>query len=104
MFLPAKTSLSVYFKHAMCFYWIVLLWSSCLRLRFKIRPPQHCLEKLTLYYFQNYYGSRLETSDDLQTNAACVMPSRPVAKSACEALKQVHPDVCKRYSITEIVP
>ncbi|KAK7171943.1 hypothetical protein R3I93_004290 [Phoxinus phoxinus] len=46
---------------------------------------------------KNYYGSRLETSDDLQTNAACVMPSRPVAKSACEALKQVHPDVCKRY-------
>ncbi|XP_016430222.1 arsenite methyltransferase-like [Sinocyclocheilus rhinocerous] len=46
---------------------------------------------------KNYYGSRLETSDDLQTNAACVMPSRPLPKSACEALKQVHPDVCKRY-------
>ncbi|KAI7801057.1 hypothetical protein IRJ41_018277 [Triplophysa rosa] len=46
---------------------------------------------------KNYYGSRLETSEDLQTNAACVMPSRPLAKSACEALRQVHPDVCKRY-------
>uniref|UniRef100_A0A672RAJ9 Arsenite methyltransferase n=1 Tax=Sinocyclocheilus grahami TaxID=75366 RepID=A0A672RAJ9_SINGR len=46
---------------------------------------------------KNYYGSRLETSDDLQTNAACVMPSRPLPKSVCEALKQVHPDVCKRY-------
>ncbi|XP_056329244.1 arsenite methyltransferase [Danio aesculapii] len=46
---------------------------------------------------KNYYGSRLETSDDLQTNAACVLPSKPLAKSACEALKQVHPDVCKRY-------
>ncbi|KTF83818.1 hypothetical protein cypCar_00027044 [Cyprinus carpio] len=46
---------------------------------------------------KNYYGSWLETSDDLQTNAACVMPSRPLLKSACEALKQVHPDVCKRY-------
>ncbi|KAA0702104.1 Arsenite methyltransferase [Triplophysa tibetana] len=46
---------------------------------------------------KNYYGSRLETSEDLQTNAACVMPSRPLPKSACEALGQVHPDVCKRY-------
>uniref|UniRef100_A0A673HKC9 Arsenite methyltransferase n=1 Tax=Sinocyclocheilus rhinocerous TaxID=307959 RepID=A0A673HKC9_9TELE len=46
---------------------------------------------------KNYYGSRLETSDDLQTNAACSMPSRPLPKSACEALKQVHPNVCKRY-------
>ncbi|XP_051534938.1 arsenite methyltransferase-like [Myxocyprinus asiaticus] len=39
----------------------------------------------------------LETSEDLQTNAACVMPSRLLPKSACEALNQVHPDVCKRY-------
>ncbi|TRY81812.1 hypothetical protein DNTS_001890 [Danionella cerebrum] len=46
---------------------------------------------------KNYYGSRLETSDDLQTNAACVLPSRPLPHSACEALKQVHPDVCRRY-------
>lgn len=46
---------------------------------------------------QNYYGSRLETSADLQTNAAsCSMPSRPMLKSACEALKLVHPEVCKR--------
>ncbi|XP_056612861.1 arsenite methyltransferase [Triplophysa dalaica] len=46
---------------------------------------------------KNYYGSRLETSEDLQTNAACVMPSRPLPKNACEALRLVHPDVCKRY-------
>ncbi len=31
------------------------------------------------------------------------MPSRPLPKSACEALKQVHPDVCKRYSFIEIM-
>ncbi|XP_012684274.2 arsenite methyltransferase [Clupea harengus] len=47
---------------------------------------------------KNYYGSRLETSADLQTNAAsCSMPSRPMLKSACEALKLVHPEVCKRF-------
>uniref|UniRef100_A0A671KFG0 Arsenite methyltransferase n=1 Tax=Sinocyclocheilus anshuiensis TaxID=1608454 RepID=A0A671KFG0_9TELE len=52
---------------------------------------------------KNYYGSRLETSDDIQTNAACSMSSRTLPKSACEALKQVHPDVCKRYSILAVV-
>ncbi|KAG9333345.1 hypothetical protein JZ751_012754 [Albula glossodonta] len=46
---------------------------------------------------QKYYGSRLETSEDLQTNASCALPSRPMSKSAFDALKLVHPEVCKKY-------
>ncbi|KAI1893415.1 hypothetical protein AGOR_G00123490 [Albula goreensis] len=46
---------------------------------------------------QKYYGSRLETSEDLQTNASCALPSRPMSKSAFDALKLVHPEVSKKY-------
>ncbi|KAG5836790.1 hypothetical protein ANANG_G00232340 [Anguilla anguilla] len=46
---------------------------------------------------QEYYGSRLETSEDLQTSASCTMPARPMSKSALDALKLVHPEVSKRY-------
>ena len=45
---------------------------------------------------QKYYGSRLETSEDLQTSASCALPSRPMSKSAFDALKLVHPEVSKR--------
>ncbi|XP_063061229.1 arsenite methyltransferase [Engraulis encrasicolus] len=45
---------------------------------------------------KDYYGSRLETSADLQTNATtCTLTS--MNKSACNALKLVHPDVAKRF-------
>ncbi|XP_048837348.1 arsenite methyltransferase [Brienomyrus brachyistius] len=46
---------------------------------------------------QKYYGARLETSRDLQTNAACALPSRCLPRGAVEALKLVHPEVCKKY-------
>ncbi|XP_030632078.1 arsenite methyltransferase [Chanos chanos] len=46
---------------------------------------------------KSYYGSRLQTSSDLQTNATCSKPARPLPKSAAEALKHVHPEVCSRY-------
>lgn len=47
---------------------------------------------------KNYYGARLETSADLQTSAtSCSMPRRPLRKSACDALKLVHPEVLKRF-------
>ncbi|KAL2096451.1 hypothetical protein ACEWY4_008599 [Coilia grayii] len=45
---------------------------------------------------KDYYGSRLETSKDLQTNATtCSLTS--MRKSACDALKLVHPEVTKRF-------
>ncbi|KAG7470567.1 hypothetical protein MATL_G00115170 [Megalops atlanticus] len=46
---------------------------------------------------KKYYGSRLECSEDLQTNASCTLPSRPMSRSAFDALKLVHPEVCKKY-------
>ncbi|XP_061073310.1 arsenite methyltransferase [Conger conger] len=46
---------------------------------------------------QKYYGSRLGTSEDLQTSASCALPSRPMSKSALAALKLVHPEVSKKY-------
>uniref|UniRef100_A0AAY5EVR4 Arsenite methyltransferase n=1 Tax=Electrophorus electricus TaxID=8005 RepID=A0AAY5EVR4_ELEEL len=45
---------------------------------------------------ENYYDS-LETSDDLQTSAACSASSRLLSQSAREAFSQVHPEVCKRF-------
>ncbi|XP_024258784.1 arsenite methyltransferase isoform X3 [Oncorhynchus tshawytscha] len=45
-----------------------------------------------------YYGSRLESTCDLQTSAACSLPCRPMPKSAIEALNLVHPEVTKRFS------
>ncbi|KAL6471461.1 hypothetical protein MHYP_G00201110 [Metynnis hypsauchen] len=46
---------------------------------------------------KKYYSS-LETGEDLQTSAACPVPSHlPLRESAHEALQQVHPDVCKRF-------
>ncbi|KAK1785858.1 hypothetical protein P4O66_003230 [Electrophorus voltai] len=47
-------------------------------------------------FLQNYYDS-LETSDDLQTSAACSASSRLLSQSAREAFSQVHPEVCKRF-------
>uniref|UniRef100_A0AAR2IJK2 Arsenite methyltransferase n=1 Tax=Pygocentrus nattereri TaxID=42514 RepID=A0AAR2IJK2_PYGNA len=48
-------------------------------------------------FVQKYYSS-LETGEDLQTSAACPVPSHlPLRESAREALQQVHPDVCKRF-------
>lgn len=46
---------------------------------------------------QKYYGSRLESSCDLQTSAACTLPSRPIPQSAKNALALVHPEVVKRF-------
>uniref|UniRef100_A0A3B3SA79 Arsenite methyltransferase n=1 Tax=Paramormyrops kingsleyae TaxID=1676925 RepID=A0A3B3SA79_9TELE len=46
---------------------------------------------------QKYYGARLQTSRDLQTSAACGLPARRPPRSAVEALKLVHPEVCKKY-------
>ncbi|KAJ8414631.1 hypothetical protein AAFF_G00038330 [Aldrovandia affinis] len=46
---------------------------------------------------QKYYGSRLQTSGDLQTSASCGLPSRPMPKSVLDALKLVHPEVRKKY-------
>uniref|UniRef100_A0A4W4GB65 Arsenite methyltransferase n=1 Tax=Electrophorus electricus TaxID=8005 RepID=A0A4W4GB65_ELEEL len=45
--------------------------------------------------FRNYYDS-LETSDDLQTSAACSASSRLLSQSAREAFSQVHPEVYSR--------
>ncbi|KAK6295884.1 hypothetical protein J4Q44_G00335970 [Coregonus suidteri] len=46
---------------------------------------------------KQYYGSRLESTCDLQTSAACSLPCRPMPKSAMEALNHVHPEVTKRF-------
>ncbi|XP_031153181.1 arsenite methyltransferase [Sander lucioperca] len=47
---------------------------------------------------KNYYGSRLESSGDLQTSAAsCSLSCRPVPTSVTDALSQVHPEVTKRF-------
>ncbi|XP_018542734.1 arsenite methyltransferase [Lates calcarifer] len=46
---------------------------------------------------KKYYGSRLESSGDLQTSAAsCAMPCS-VPRSVTEALNLVHPEVTKRF-------
>ncbi|XP_069004096.1 arsenite methyltransferase [Embiotoca jacksoni] len=47
---------------------------------------------------KKYYGSRLESSGDLQTSAAsCSVSSCPVRRSVTDALNQVHPEVTKRF-------
>uniref|UniRef100_A0A3B4UPP6 Arsenite methyltransferase n=1 Tax=Seriola dumerili TaxID=41447 RepID=A0A3B4UPP6_SERDU len=48
--------------------------------------------------FHKYYGSRLESSGDLQTSAAsCSLHCRPVPRSVTDALSLVHPEVTKRF-------
>ncbi|XP_028856904.1 arsenite methyltransferase [Denticeps clupeoides] len=48
---------------------------------------------------QEYYGSRLKSSEDLQTSAACCpLPGTPgLSSAAAAALKLLHPEVCRRY-------
>uniref|UniRef100_A0A8C2XD38 Arsenite methyltransferase n=1 Tax=Cyclopterus lumpus TaxID=8103 RepID=A0A8C2XD38_CYCLU len=47
---------------------------------------------------KKYYGSRLESSGDLQTSAAsCSLPCRPLPRSVRDALSLVHPEVTKRF-------
>lgn len=47
---------------------------------------------------KKYYGSRLESSGDLQTSAAsCSLSCRPLPKSVTDALSLVHPEVTKRF-------
>ncbi|XP_029965090.1 arsenite methyltransferase [Salarias fasciatus] len=47
---------------------------------------------------KKYYGSMLESSNDLQTNASsCGLANRPTSRSVTEALSQVHPEVAKRF-------
>lgn len=47
---------------------------------------------------KKYYGSRLESSCDLQTSAAsCSLSCRPVPRSVTDALSLVHPEVIKRF-------
>ncbi|KAM7399431.1 hypothetical protein PAMP_018704 [Pampus punctatissimus] len=47
---------------------------------------------------KKYYGSRLESSGDLQTSAAsCSLSCRPVPRSVTDALSMVHPEVTKRF-------
>ncbi|KAG8002049.1 Arsenite methyltransferase [Nibea albiflora] len=47
---------------------------------------------------QKYYGSRLESSCDLQTSAAsCSLSCRPLPRSVTDALSLVHPEVTKRF-------
>ncbi|XP_040901681.1 arsenite methyltransferase [Toxotes jaculatrix] len=47
---------------------------------------------------KKYYGSRLESSGDLQTSAAsCSLSCCPVPRSVTEALSLVHPEVTKRF-------
>lgn len=45
---------------------------------------------------KDYYGKRLQTQKDLQTNA-CLAPTRPVPSFIREALKKVHPEVSDKY-------
>ncbi|XP_013993541.1 arsenite methyltransferase [Salmo salar] len=47
---------------------------------------------------QRYYGSRLEIHGSLKTSASCMSPSTPIPQSTFDALRQVHPSVCKKYS------
>ncbi|KAI3354326.1 hypothetical protein L3Q82_018845, partial [Scortum barcoo] len=47
---------------------------------------------------QKYYGSRLESSCDLQTSASsCSVSCRPLPSSVREALSLVHPEVTKKF-------
>ncbi|XP_054456360.1 arsenite methyltransferase [Anoplopoma fimbria] len=47
---------------------------------------------------KKYYGSRLESSCDLQTSAtSCSKSCRPLPTSVKDALSQVHPEVTKRF-------
>ncbi|XP_072248631.1 arsenite methyltransferase [Leuresthes tenuis] len=47
---------------------------------------------------KKYYGSRLESSCDLQTSAtSCSLPCRPPPRSVTDALSLVHPEVTKRF-------
>ncbi|KAM8902710.1 arsenite methyltransferase isoform 2-T2 [Spinachia spinachia] len=47
---------------------------------------------------KKYYGSRLESTGDLQTSAAsCSLPCRPPPKSVKDALSLVHPEVTKKF-------
>uniref|UniRef100_A0A8C2Z2S2 Arsenite methyltransferase n=1 Tax=Cyclopterus lumpus TaxID=8103 RepID=A0A8C2Z2S2_CYCLU len=50
------------------------------------------------FWGKKYYGSRLESSGDLQTSAAsCSLPCRPLPRSVRDALSLVHPEVTKRF-------
>ncbi|XP_070762288.1 arsenite methyltransferase isoform X2 [Enoplosus armatus] len=47
---------------------------------------------------KKYYGSRLESSCDLQTSAtSCSLSCRPVPRSVTDALSLVHPEVIKKF-------
>lgn len=49
---------------------------------------------------QKYYGSRLESSCDVQTSApSCSVSRSPLPKSVKDALSQVHPEVTKKYGL-----
>ncbi|KAI4902335.1 hypothetical protein NFI96_001263 [Prochilodus magdalenae] len=62
-----------------------------------LRGPVPTMARAVHEEVKKYYSS-LETGEDLQTSAACPVPSRlATRKSAREALQQVHPDVCKRF-------
>uniref|UniRef100_A0A4W5LP88 Arsenite methyltransferase n=1 Tax=Hucho hucho TaxID=62062 RepID=A0A4W5LP88_9TELE len=45
-----------------------------------------------------YYGSRLEIHGHLKTSASCMSPSTPIPQSTFDALRLVHPSVCKKYA------
>lgn len=45
---------------------------------------------------KDYYGKRLQSSSDLQSNA-CVSPGRPIPAFIREALKKVHHEVSDKY-------
>ncbi|KAI3352286.1 hypothetical protein L3Q82_005262 [Scortum barcoo] len=45
---------------------------------------------------KDYYGKKLKSSADLQTNA-CMSPAKPVPAFIRQALKKVHPNVSDRY-------
>ncbi|KAL4647226.1 arsenite methyltransferase-like [Arapaima gigas] len=46
---------------------------------------------------QKYYGTRLQASADLLTNAPCLFPRGRMSQRALDALALVHPDVRARY-------
>ncbi|XP_038139939.1 arsenite methyltransferase [Cyprinodon tularosa] len=47
---------------------------------------------------KKYYGSRLETSSDLQTSvSSCALPLNLLPKSVKEALSLIHPEVIQRF-------
>ncbi|XP_078730732.1 arsenite methyltransferase-like isoform X2 [Lampetra fluviatilis] len=46
---------------------------------------------------KDYYGKKLQTSEDLQTDVACTLPAKKPSKMIQDAMALIHPAIMSRY-------